>query len=92
MAALLEAMMLVAFGISWPMTLVKNWRIRSAKGMSLSFYCMITLGYLCGIAAKCVSGQINYVLIVYVCNTLMVSSNVAIYLRNRRFDLQQANN
>ena len=78
--------MLVAFGISWPMTLVKNWRIRSAKGMSLGFYCMITLGYLCGIAAKFVGGEINYVLLVYLCNTVMVASNVAIYCRNRRLD------
>ena len=81
--------MLIAFGISWPMTLVKNWRIRSAEGMSLGFYCMITLGYLCGIAAKFVGKEINYVLLVYLCNTIMVASNVAIYYRNRRFDKER---
>ena len=86
MANILETMVLLFFGISWPMTLAKNWRVRSAQGMSLGFYCMITVGYLCGITAKLVSGNITYVLLVYVCNTLLVASNIPVYFRNRRVD------
>ena len=34
---ILEAVMLICFGCSWPMNLVKNYRARSAKAMSLGF-------------------------------------------------------
>jgi len=86
MAEILETIMLVCFGFSWPMSVIKNYRARSAKGMSLGFIMLITMGYIAGIMAKLVSHNYSFVLIVYVINLIMVSSNLVIYARNLRLD------
>lgn len=86
MAEILETIMLVAFGLSWPINVYKNLRAKTAKSMSLWFIVLIISGYLAGIAAKVISGRINYVLVVYIINTVMVSANLLIYFINRRYD------
>ena len=65
MAEALEAIMLICFGLSWPMNAYKNFKARTAAGTSWQFILLITLGYFAGIAAKFVSGTINWVLAVY---------------------------
>lgn len=88
---ILETIMLICFGISWPINLVKNIKVRSAKGMSLPFILMIIVGYIAGIGAKIVLGQINYVLIAYIINILMVSGNLVVYFINRAADNARKN-
>ena len=51
MANFLEVMMVVLFGISWPLNIAKAWKARSAKGSSVLFYYFIWAGYLFGIAS-----------------------------------------
>ena len=77
MAELLEAVMLVSFGLSWPISVMKNIRARSAKSMSLGFTLLIIAGYVSGITAKIISGKTNYVLAVYIINLLIVSDRPA---------------
>ena len=55
MAEALEAIMLICFGLSWPMNAYKNFKARTAAGTSWQFILLITLGYFAGIAAKFVS-------------------------------------
>lgn len=86
MSQLLEAAMLICFGCSWPMNLIKNIKCKSAKSMSLPFILLITAGYIAGISAKLLTHQINYVLIVYILNIIIVSMNIAVYFYNRRLD------
>lgn len=86
MAQALEATMLVCFGLSWPMSLIKNIKAGTAKSTSLKFIILIIVGYLAGIAAKLVSGQINYVLAVYILNIAIVSLNLVVYFINKRKD------
>ena len=86
MSELLETVMLVCFGLSWPISVVKNIRTGTAKGMSLPFILLITFGYIAGISAKIMSHNINYVLIVYFINIAAVSVNSAVYIRNSRLD------
>lgn len=86
MSQLLEAAMLVCFGCSWPMNLIKNIKCKSAKSMSLPFILLITAGYIAGISAKLITHQINYVLVVYILNIIIVSMNIAVYFYNRRLD------
>lgn len=86
MPEILESVMLICFGLSWPISVVKNIKSRSAKGMSLPFILLITFGYVAGIAAKLISGNINYVLVVYLINILAVSVNIVVYFRNRHLD------
>ncbi len=86
MAQILEAIMVVCFGISWPMSIIKSYRARSAKGKSLPFLIMIETGYVAGIASKLVSGNITYVFVFYVINLLMLAVEIALYFRNSRLD------
>ena len=51
MAELLEAVMLICFGLSWPMNAWKSFKARTAAGTSWQFLGLITLGYVAGIAA-----------------------------------------
>ena len=86
MAEILETAMLVCFGFSWPMSVYKNYRARTAKSMSLGFILLILCGYAAGISAKFVMGRINYVLAVYIVNFMIVSVNLGVYFRNRAID------
>lgn len=83
--------MLVCFGFSWPMNVIKAYKAGTAKGTSLPFILLIITGYIAGIAAKIVSGQFNYVLIVYIINLVIVSMNVVVYIRNVRLDKNRQN-
>ena len=47
-------------------------------------------GNLSGITAKLVSNQINYVLVVYLINLVIVSMNVVVYFRNVSLDKKNA--
>ena len=68
MTEFLEAAMLVCFGLSWPISVMKNIKAKSAKSMSLNFTFLIIAGYIAGITAKIMAGKINYVLAVYILN------------------------
>ncbi|MBQ8955190.1 MAG: hypothetical protein IJ048_13875 [Clostridia bacterium] len=86
MSSILETVMMVCFGLSWPINLMKAYRAGTTKGTSLFFILLIELGYAAGIAAKLVGGQITYVLAVYVFNFVMVTGNLLVYIRNRNLD------
>ncbi|MGI6590466.1 MAG: universal stress protein [Eggerthellaceae bacterium] len=85
-AQALEAAMLICFGLSWPLNAYKNYQARTAAGTSWQFILLITLGYVAGIAAKYVSGQINWVLIVYYLNLVFLGVNWIVYFRNTKLD------
>ena len=42
MAEVLEAVMLICFGLSWPMNAYKNYKARTAAGTSWQFILLIT--------------------------------------------------
>ena len=96
-ASFMEMLMVVCFGISWPINIVKAWKARSTRGISLLFYSFILLGYLFALAGKCVLISYYapqpwyetvkwYVIFFYVLNTLMVAAGIGIYFRNRRLE------
>ena len=86
MSELLETVMLICFGASWPVNAVKAYRAGTARSPSPLFLCLIFVGYIAGIGAKLISGRINYVLIVYFLNLFTVSANLVIYFINRGKD------
>ena len=92
MTEILEAIMLVCFGLSWPISLIRNIQQKTAAGMNIYFILLIILGYLAGITAKLISHQFTYVLAFYILNLLIVSGNVPVYFRNKRYDKMQADN
>ena len=86
MGSILETVLLVCFGFSWPLNVMKAYKAKTAKGTSLPFVLLIITGYIAGISAKLISGQINYVLIAYILNLAIVSLIVIVYFRNVSLD------
>ncbi len=86
MSQLFESFMVICFGISWPMSIMKSLKSRTAKGKSLMFILFILAGYAFGIISKLISGNITYVLFFYVLNFVMVAIDIALYFRNQNYD------
>ena len=95
MAEFFEIVMIVSFGASWPMNVMKSYKARSAKGKSITFLALIFFGYIAGIISKLINDAYMasfaskwYVLFFYVLNLAMVSVDLALYVRNYRLDKQ----
>ena len=88
MAQVFEVIMLCCFGASWPFNIVKSLRSRTARGKSLLFEVCVIVGYLSGLAGKLLSGNLSYVVAFYLMDILMVATDLALTLRNRRLDAQ----
>ena len=93
MAELFEIIMIVSFGASWPLNVIKSYKARTAKGKSLGFLCLIFFGYIAGITSKLINPDYManfdekwYVLFFYVLNLLMVGADLILYARNRALD------
>lgn len=90
MSQVLEAIMVLCFGASWPFSIRKSYKARTSKGKSIYFLGLVIVGYSAGILSKLISGNITYVLYFYIANTIMVSIDTALYFRNLRLDLLRA--
>ena len=93
MSEILEIVMILCFGASWPFNVYKSYHARTAKGKSLLFLIFIEVGYVAGIAAKFANpaymaaiGEKWYVLFFYFLNFSMVAADVVLYFRNKRLD------
>ena len=96
MAELLEVTMIVSFGISWPLNVIKAYRARTTKGQSLAFLLLIFFGYIAGILSKLLNPSYMaafadkwYVLFFYVLNLIMVGTNLCLYYRNYKLDKEK---
>ena len=90
---LLEALTIICFGQSWPISIRKSLISRTAKGKSLFFEVFLLIGYACGIVRKIIqtvdgsSGFLFYLsFFFYVLNFIEISIDVALYFRNRKLD------
>lgn len=92
MTNILEAFMLVCFGLSWPLSLYKNIKAKTAKSMSLQFTLLIITGYVAGITAKILNNSFNYVLVIYILNLMIVSANIIVYFINLSYDKKKLHN
>ena len=97
MAEILEITMIVSFGASWPLNVMKSWKARTTKGKSLPFLCLIFFGYIAGIASKLLNeaymasfAEKWYVLFFYVLNLIMVGTDLVLYYRNYLLDKKAA--
>ena len=95
MTDLLEALMIVCFGLSWPISICKSWISRTAKGKSLFFEFFIWIGYIFGIVRKFMLfhastsslGWLFYLgWIFYFLNITEITIDMILYLRNARLD------
>lgn len=90
MASLFESIMILCFGISWPLSIVRSYRSRSTKGKSLLFMCVIAFGYICGIIAKFLAHTYNLAFWFYFPNIIMVSIDIGLYFRNKKIEKNSA--
>lgn len=84
MQMFLESVMLVCFGVSWPISVYKSITSRSTKGKSVVFIIAIIIGYIAGITGKIVGNCINYVLVLYIINLFFVSIDLIMFIINRK--------
>ena len=89
-ASILETIMLLCFGCSWPLSLIRNIKARTARSMSLGFIILIITGYVAGIIAKFIKLDVTpwYVFVVYFVNLIVVSANLVVYFIHRNYDRQ----
>lgn len=97
MAELLEITMILCFGASWPMNVMKSYKARTAKGKSLAFLVLIFVGYIAGIFSKFTNEAYMaqfaskwYVLFFYFLNLIMVGADLVLYARNKKLDKENA--
>ena len=94
---ILETVMILAFGLSWPLSIYKSVKSRTAKGKSLQFEIFIWLGYIAGIAMKAIqcfelgkSGPIFYLSWVFYClNFIEITIDMMLYFRNVKLDKER---
>ena len=86
--SMLEVLMIVCFGVAWPINLYNSLRNRSTKGKNLLFMSFIVLAYIFGILNKLlvsVDGAIWF----YLLNEIMVVADFILYFVNRRREIRE---
>ena len=91
---LLEAVTILCFGLSWPISIRKSLTSKTAKGKSLFFEVFLLVGYAFGIFRKviqltalgCSGGIFFFSFFFYVLNFIEISVDVGLYFRNCKYD------
>lgn len=91
---LMEAVTILCFGLSWPISIRKSLISKTAKGKSLFFEVFLLVGYAFGICRKllqltalgCSGGIFCLSLFFYVLNFIEISIDVGLYFRNSKYD------
>lgn len=101
MTDLLEALMILCFGLSWPISIRKSWTSRTAKGKSLFFEFFIWVGYIFGIARKVILWRaaaaagtpLDWLFYLswffYVLNIAEITVDMGLYFRNVKLDKER---
>jgi len=78
--SIFEIVMLLCFGVSWPISIAKALRTRLVAGKSPVFMGLIIAGYLCGIVHKVLYNP-DWVTLLYAVNAGMVAVDMYLYFR-----------
>ena len=89
LAKILEAMMIIGFGVSWPFAIYKSWKSKSTKGKSIVFMICIFVGYICGIISKFLFHNFNLAFWFYFPNTTLVFIDILLYFKNKKYEKEQ---
>jgi hypothetical protein len=82
-----EAVMLICFGMAWPFSIYKSYTTRQVGSKSLVFLIALFIGYVSGVLHK-VFFLFDYVIILYILNGTMVAIDIALYIRNRLYQIR----
>ncbi|MFP4375581.1 MAG: hypothetical protein ACLFP4_00935 [Spirochaetales bacterium] len=84
-----EIIMLICFGAAWPFSIYKSAKTRQVGSKSLIFLIALLIGYIAGILHKAFF-YFDLVIILYAINGMMVSIDIALYLRNRAYHIRES--
>lgn len=87
MSHVFEIIMLLCFGAAWPFSIYHLYQTKKSHGKSVKFLCIILLGYLAGIGFK-ITGNTDYVILLYILNFLLVSVDLMLTIRYREPKIQ----
>lgn len=73
-----EAVMLICFGFSWPISIAKTLRTKVVDGKSPLFMAVVCAGYACGIAHKALYA-FDWITMLYAVNMVMVAVDLSLY-------------
>lgn len=79
-----EAVMLVCFGLSWPMSILKTYKVKNPAGKSTAFLWLIIIGYVSGMLSKILGHKVDWVIGLYALNTVMVAADLFLVCLYRR--------
>jgi len=80
---ILEAIMLLCFGLAWPFSIYRTWKTKTSTSKSIFFLCIILLGYISGIFFK-IYGTLDEVICLYILNSILVAIDIALTLKYRK--------
>ena len=75
-----EAGMLVCFGVSWPVAVIKTYKSKCVQGKSIYFSFLILLGYVFGIIHK-ILYSFDFVIWLYLLNTSFLLLDIILWFR-----------
>ena len=76
--SIFEVLMLVCFGISWPISIAKAIRTKMVAGKSPVFMVIVIIGYAFGIIHKVLYSR-DWVTFLYALNLIMVAVDMSLY-------------
>lgn len=78
--SILEAAMLICFGLSWPVSIMKTLKTKVVSGKSPLFISLIAFGYVCGITHKLLYSM-DSLIILYCFNLMLILIDLFLYWR-----------
>lgn len=84
MAEFFELLMVLCFGISWPISIAKTLKTKCVSGKSPLFIIFIIMGYIFIIISKLISGDIKYTFYFYWLNLAMTSFDLSLQIYYRK--------
>ncbi|HEX2956001.1 MAG TPA: hypothetical protein VHO70_04190 [Chitinispirillaceae bacterium] len=75
-----EVLMLICFGLSWPISIHKSFRTKKVTGKSPVFMGVVIIGYASGVVHK-ILFSMDWVIYLYLLNMAMVAIDMLLYFR-----------
>jgi hypothetical protein len=83
-----EMLMLICFGVSWPVSIAKSLRTKVVAGKSPLFMGIVCLGYLSGVIHKFLHAY-DWVTYLYALNMFLVATDLFLYFHYGRRNTRQ---
>ncbi len=81
--SIFEGVMLICFGASWPISILKSIRVKDVTGKSPLFLVIVAVGYVSGIVHK-VLYSLDWIIILYIVNLIMILTDLTLYIHYSR--------